>query len=140
MGVGMTEWNWRIFIFLPLVAVTATNRTAVGTAFSSNGSGESIADEGAALDSAARLSADGSEPASRLAINTVAKDALKDALVSWLSGVSLADYYIVANVTTETDTEGDLITSNRPSVAAQIGSAFTFEDALADLALQRIEA
>lgn len=135
----MTEWKWRLFLFLPVAANTATNRQAFAAVFVNNGSGETQANEEKMYDTVARLSLTGSNPADAFAINTAVKGMMRDDLKTLIDGIAQAQWYVVAAIDLPSWNEGELMQSSRAAVDPLIGTPFTFADALSDLGLQQIE-
>ena len=103
-----------------------------------NGSGETHEHESKMFNNAVRLSFTGDEPADALAINTAAKGDMRDGLKTFVTGITGARWYVVAAVDLPSWNAGELIQSSRAAVDDQIGSQFTFADALDDLGLQVI--
>ena len=134
----MTDWKWRLLLFVPAAAGTAENRTAFAEAFVDNGSGETLEDERKMFDSVARLSVSGNEPVQAFAISTLVKASMRDALKTLIDGIPNAEWYVLANGGLPSWNGGELIQSSRSSVDGLIGTQFEFADALNDLNVQRI--
>lgn len=141
-----TQWIARLYFFVPTSAVNATLRDTVANAFVNNNSGESLVNERKLVNGLVRLSTTGNEPAQALAINTVVKASMRDAIKTIIQSVNQSAWYVVSNrdgltVQGQTYNESELIESGGLATAdGQIGTVFTFADAVADLGLRQIEA
>lgn len=93
----MTEWKWRLYLFVLASDNTADNRNAFADIYVNNGSGESLVDERKILDSVTRLSTSGSAPAQVLAISTLAKGAMRDELRDFVDGLSQSLWFVTSN-------------------------------------------
>ncbi len=110
----MTDWLWRLYIFIRAVDNTAANRTAFASAFVNNGSGETTANERKIFDIVVRLSISGNEPAQAFGVNTAAKLSMRDDLRTLLDGLTDGRYAVVANITHGPWQENELALTNFP--------------------------
>jgi hypothetical protein len=131
----MTEWKWRLFLFVRAADATAENKLAFGHIFADNTSGETVENESRLLDAVVRLSTSGEAPAQVFGINTAVKADMRTALQAFLDTLSQSRYYGVANITLPNYGMGDLLKANGGS--GVIGEPFTWQDALDDLYNER---
>jgi hypothetical protein len=139
-----TAWRLRAFFFCP-ASVTAAVRDNLAGAFSTRSSLESLANERLMFNTASRFSLTGALPVQAVGWNTALRGHPADSstmagqlrVVIETLAANQRRFYIVANVAIpELDAvEGQLLRTDSPT--AQIGSVFTWEDALAELASQR---
>jgi hypothetical protein len=131
----MTDWKWRLFLFVKASDNTPDNRQAFGHIFADNTSGETVEDESRLFDAVVRLSTSGEAPAQVFGINTAVKAEMRTALQAFLGTLSQSRYYAVANITLPNYGMGDLLKANGGS--GVIGESFTWQDALDDLYNER---
>lgn len=124
----MTDWKWRIYLFVRAADDTAGNRQAFAEIYVNNGSGESLADEKRMLDSVVRLSTTGQEPAQAFGVNTVAKTSMRGAFKALLDALTNARYAAVASVAHGQWQEHELVLTNFPVTPS--GQIVTWERAL----------
>ncbi len=140
-----TKWVVRLYFFVPVSAVDATLRDMVADAFANNASGETALNERKLVNTLARLSTSGNEPAQALALNSAVKLAMRTAIRTIIQAVPQNAWYVVSNVNglliSETPyNEGELIAfGGRAQATGRVGTPFTFAEAVADLGLQAIE-
>lgn len=127
----MTEWKWRIYLFVRAADDTAGNRQAFAEAYVNNGSDESLDNEKKMLDSVVRLSTTGQEPAQAFGVNTVAKTGMRGAFKALLDAFTNARYAVVANVAHGQWQEHELVLTNFP--VTPNGQIVEWQDALAYL-------
>ena len=108
----ITEWKWRIYLFVRAVDATTTNRQALAEIYSNNGSGETVADELKMFLSVVRLSTAGNGPAQVYGINTVAKTTMQDEFKILLDSLTNARYVVVASVELPGYQEHELVMTN----------------------------
>jgi hypothetical protein len=142
----MTDWKWRLMLFVPVTMNTADNRTSFAEVFVNNGSGETLADERKMFDNAMRLSITGTLPVLAYGISVLVKSDMRDDMNAFiddlndgLTGANRAQWYTVANTDFAQRRDGTLIASTRNTVDGMIGQRFTIQDALNDLGVQRID-
>lgn len=128
---GMSDWKWRVFLFIRAADATAENKQAFAEIFANNGSMETIENELRMADSAIHLSTSGSAPAQVFGVNTLVMADMRAALQTFVNGLSLSRWYAVANVELANFAPGELVASN--GGAAVEGEVWTWDDALADL-------
>ncbi len=125
----MTEWLWRLYLFIRIVDNTESNRTAFANAFVNNGSLETVDNERKLFDSAVRFSTTGNEPAQALGINTAVKKSMRDEMKVILEGLTNARYAAVANVAHGTWEENELALTNYSGITPN-GQIVTWDKAL----------
>lgn len=141
----VTDWKWRLFLIVPVSANSAENRTAFAEAFSLNGSGQTTQEERGMFNSVVPLSATGLDPATHFGIDTAVKAAMRtdlDTLIDSINTpVDIASAVAIANVDLPGGTSegGYLAKRGLITVSVAIGEAYSFDDMLADLLLQKIE-
>ncbi len=124
----MTDWLWRLYLFIRSIDNTAANRTAFAEAFTNNGSGETAANERKLFEGAVRFSFSGNEPAQAFGINTAAKKEMRDDLKTVLDGLTDARYGVVANIAHGPWQENELALTNFPVTPS--GQIVTWQTAL----------
>jgi hypothetical protein len=127
----MTDWKWRLFLFVRAADNTPDNRQAFGHIFADNTSGETVENESKLFDAVTRLSVSGEVPAQVFGINTAVKADMRTALQVFVDTLSQSRYYGVANVDLPQHAAGDLLVANGGS--GVVGEVFTWQDALDDL-------
>ncbi len=110
----MTDWLWRIYLFIRAVDNTAQNRTDFANAFVNNGSMETLVNERKLFNGAVRFSMDGNEPVIAFGINTAAKKEMRDDLKVILDNLTNARYAVVANIAHGQWQENELALTNFP--------------------------
>ncbi len=126
-----TQWNIRLFLFVPFAANTAGNRQALVNCLINGGCMESAANELKMFNSVVRLSLLGAEPATAFAIDIPVKPSMRDCLEPFIAGISQAFYFALAAVELPQHGAGQLIKTNRVPAQTRIddGRPFTFADA-----------
>ncbi len=124
----MTQWVWRLYLFVRSADNTAQNRTDFAGAFVNGGSMETLANERKLFNGAVRFSTTGNEPIQAFGINTAAKESMRDALKAVLDNLTNARYAVVANVAHGQWEENELALTNFP--VAPSGQIVTWQTAL----------
>ena len=125
----MTEWKWRLYLFVLASDNSATNRNAFANIFVDNASGESVEDERKVLDRVMRLSTSGNVPAQVLGVSTLAKAAMRDELRDFVDGLSQSLWFVTSN---QRDNMDALLATNDADVVVS-GQTWMIADCLARL-------
>ncbi len=125
----MTDWLWRIYLFIRQQDNTAQNRNDFANAFVNGGSLETVANERKLFNSAVRFSTTGNDPVQAFGINTAAKKSMRDDLKDVLDNLTDARYAVVANVAHGSWQENELALTNFPSITPS-GQIATWQSAL----------
>ncbi len=124
----MTNWLWRVYLFIRSVDNTLTNRNAFAAAFVDNGSMETMANERKLFGGATRFSLTGNDPVQAFGVNTAAKKEMRDDLKDVLDSLTNGRYAVVANIAHGPWQEHELALTNFPVVPA--GQIVTWSVAL----------
>lgn len=130
-----TQWQWRLYLIIPASAVTPQLRTQIAQRYSDHDSGEMEASEDIGP-KAIRLSLTGITPVVAYAVNTAAKNTMRDALRTLIEAVPAARVWVVANVNVDDRLEGHLVATNTQH--GVVGQQWTFQQALSAFGLQPI--
>ena len=130
----ITDWRWRMFLFVRAVDATAANKAAYGAIFANNGSLETAEDEARAFDACTRLSTSGEEPVQAFVVNTAAKPQIRGRLEQFLRGLTDGRYVIVANTGLGNQPDGQFSQTNFPNAhPSPKNRVVTWNDALSFL-------
>lgn len=110
----MTEWKWRIYLFVRAVDATLANKQAFAQIYVDGGTGETLENETKLLDVVTGFSQTGQPPAQAYGLNLTAKTGMRDAFVNFLDGLTNAGYAVVANTDLPNFAEGELVATNFP--------------------------
>lgn len=124
----MTEWKWRIYLFVRAVDATPANKQALAQIYVDGGSGETLENEARLLDSVTGFSQIGQPPAQAYGVNLTAKTGMRDAFKALLDGLTNARYGVVANTDLPNYSEGELVLTNWPGIIPN-GQIVTWEQA-----------
>ena len=138
----ITNWLWRIYLFIRAVDNTVQNRINFANAFVNGGSLETLANERKLFNGVTRFSTTGNEPVQVFGISTAAKASMRDDLKAVLDGLTNARYAVVASVAHGSWEENELALTNFPVTPS--GQIVTWQTALTflenEFGLQEIEA
>lgn len=124
----MTDWLWRIYLFIRQQDNTAQNRTNFANAFVNNGSGETLVNERKLFNNVVRFSTTGEEPAQVFGISTTAKTSMRGDFKTVLDNLANARYAVVANVPHGLWAENELALTNFSITPS--GQIVTWQNAL----------
>lgn len=137
----MTDWKWRLMLFVRAVDVTAGRKAAFGQAVADNGSGEALSEESKMFDSVVKLSISGSAPAQVYGVSMPVKLEMRNALKALLEALPQARYVITANTDLPEFADAELVATNFSVTPS--GQIVQWADALAylgsEFGLQPIE-
>lgn len=108
----ITNWKWRVYLFMRVVDVTAQVKNAVAHLFVDNGGLETLDNESKMFDGVVKFSQTGDEPAIAYGVSFVAKSDMKDAFVNFLQAYPNARYVVSANTELPNWADGELIATN----------------------------
>jgi hypothetical protein len=124
----MTDWKWRIFLFVRQADNTPENRQAFASIYVDNGSLETLENELKLFDRVVKFSASGELPATAFGANVPAQGAMRDAFKTFLDSLTNAQYVVVANTALPQYEDGELIQTTFNVTPS--GQQFTWEDTL----------
>ena len=110
----LTEWKFKVYLFVRAVDATAANRQALAQILVDNGGMEVLQDELKMFDSVHRFSLTGEEPAQVYGLSLPAKLAMRDDFVTFLGTLTNARYAVTANTDLVQYQENELIMTNFP--------------------------
>ena len=110
----LTEWKFKVYLFVRAVDATAANRQALAQILVDNGGMEVLQDELKMFDSVHRFSLTGEEPAQVYGLSIPAKLAMRDDFVTFLGTLTNARYAVTANTDLVNYDENELILTNFP--------------------------
>lgn len=124
----MKDWKWRVYLFVRVVDATPANRQALAQIYVNHGSGQTLEEEMEILNTAARFSTSGAEPAQVFGLNIPAKTEMKDEFQALLAGLTQAGWAVVSNIKTPSIKYLELTATNFPVTPA--GQRVTWAQAL----------
>ena len=108
----VTQWKWRIYLFVRPVDATIANKNALANIYVDNGSGQTFEDEMRMFLTLTKLSTNGELPVQAYGISTVAKTAMRDGFKTLLDNLTNARYAVVASVPVSGYAENELVMTN----------------------------
>lgn len=108
----MTDWKWRIFLFVREADNTPENRQALASIYVNNGGMETLVNELKMFDNVVRFSVSGGLPAQAFGVNTPAKTAMRDDFKTLMDSLTNARYMVVANTELPNYADGEYILTN----------------------------
>lgn len=134
---------YQVLFVVPNGASSQSNREAIARVLVDNGGGETLENELLTFEYAQQLALEADNTVEVAKLLSIAATSVQyaaflatfETLNESLVGDDKISWYSVANANFETYTQGCLIDSNRPSVGAEIGNPFNYNDVKADLGL-----
>jgi hypothetical protein len=127
--MAITDWKWRVYIFIRAVDVTPAAKAAFAQVYVDGDCLESYEDQLRMFDNVVRLSLSGEEPAQVYGVNTAAKTSMRDGFKALLDVLPQARYAVVANTTLPEYEDGELVFTNFPGIVPS-GQIVTWDKAL----------